>query len=229
MIKPLSSLITGVALFSVVSANAVIYNDSIGENFTTAGGGILDITSVEVTHTATDLIFKINLAGDPVATDWGKYLIGLNTVAGGDSAGNGWGRPISMTGMDYFIGSWADWGNGAEVWKYTGTWGLQSATYGSNPDGISFSKDTSSVTIQFGYAGLGLGAGSSFIFDVFTTGGGGTDTAIDALSDPAQTVSAWNTHYGSQSTLLYTIPEPSAAAMLGLGLASLIAYARRRS
>jgi hypothetical protein len=212
-------------------AKAANYSDATGENFTAAGGGILDITSVEVNSTATDLVFKINLAGDPIATDWGKYMIALDTTAGGDSAGNGWARPISMSGMDYWVGSWADSGTGAEVWKYTGAWGVQSATYGSNPDNVGLTKDAASVTIQFAYAGLGLGAGSSFVFDVFTSGGGGTDGAVDALSSAAQSIGDWGNSFASQSTLSFTIPqvpEPTSLAFLGVGSLLLINRMRRR-
>src|SRR5438270_11504007 len=105
---------------AALPAHATIYGDSTGDTFTGAGGGILDITSVEVTSTAADLNFKINLNGDPVATDWGKYMIGLDTAGGGDTTGDAWARPIGMSGgMDYWVGSWVDSGNGAEIWKYT--------------------------------------------------------------------------------------------------------------
>lgn len=215
-----------------INAKAATYLDSTGENFTAAGGGILDISSVEVTSTATDLIFKINVTGDPVATDWGKYMIALDTAPGGATSGNGWNRPISMpSGMDYWVGSWVDSGNGAEVWKYTGAWGVQSATYGANPDNVGTTKDTSSVTVKFAYAGLGLGAGSSFIFDVFTSGGGGTDSAVDALSSATQSIGDWGNSFSSQSTLSFTIPqvpEPASLAFLGLGSLALINRIRRR-
>jgi hypothetical protein len=212
-------------------AQAATYSDPTGDVFTGAGGGILDISSVEVNSTATDLIFKINLAGDPVATDWGKYMIALNTTAGGDSAGNGWSRPISMSGMDYWVGSWANSGNGAEVWKYTGTWGLQSATYAANPDNVGLTKDASSVTVKFAYAGLGLGAGSSFVFDVFTSGGGGGDGAVDALSSATQSIGDWGNAFASQSSVSFTIPqvpEPTALAFVGLGSLALIQRLRRK-
>src|SRR5262245_62082194 len=92
-----------VALLAAPAA-ASTFTDPAGDTFTTAGGGILDILSLEVTNTATDISFRYTLNGDVVATDWGKYMIGIDSVAGGDTAGNGWARPISMpapAGMDY--------------------------------------------------------------------------------------------------------------------------------
>ena len=193
-------------------ASAVTYSDSTGDTFPV--NGIMDITSVEVTHNATDIIFKINLNGNPTADDWGKYMIGIDSTGGGDSSGNAWARPISMPGMDWWIGSWADSGNGAEVWKYTGSWGLQSATYASNPDNVGLTKDTSSVTIKFAYAGLGL---TTFKFDVYTSGGGGGDGAVDALGNPNQTIADWGNSYDSGTLVnTYTIPEPSSLVLVGM-------------
>ena len=207
---------------AAMPAKAATYTDSVGENFTGAGGGILDITSVEVNNTSSDLIFKINLAGDPVATDWGKYMIGITSTTGGDPAGDGWARPIGMSsGMNYWIGSWADSGNGAELRNYTGSWGLQAATYGPNADRISFSKDTSSVTLDVKFGDLGLAVGNSFQFDVYTSGGGGTDSAIDALANPSQSVSDWGNAYNSGAQVdtytLTSVPEPASCVLLGLG------------
>jgi hypothetical protein len=225
------SKISTASLMAVLALNAqaVTYNDSTGEIIS---GAHIDIASVEVNNTATDLIFKINLAGDPVATDWGKYLIGLDTTAGGDVAGNAWARPIGMSsGMDYWVGTWADSGNGAEVYKHTGSWGIQNATY-ALPGGLSFSKNSSSVTITYPYASLGLSPGSTFVFDVYTTAGGGGDGAIDALGNPAQSIANWGDYYNS-GTLVnqYTIPavpEPTSLALLGIGASLIIGRIRRR-
>ena len=212
-----------------LNAQAATYLDSTGEIIS---GAHIDISSVEVNNTATDLIFKINLVGNPVATDWGKYMVGLDTTAGGDVAGNGWSRPIGMSsGMDYWVGSWADSGNGAEVHKYTGSWALQNATYGT-PGGLSVSKDSSSVTITYPYASLGLAPGSTFYFDAYTSGGGPTDGAIDALGNPAQSIAGWSDYYNSGSLVnSYTIPavpEPTALALLGIGASLIIGRIRRR-
>jgi hypothetical protein len=217
--KPQLSALLVISTLASTSAFCATYGDATGE---TIAGGILDITSVEVNNTATALTFKINLAGDPVATDWGKYMIGIDSTAGGDPAGNGWTRPIGMSsGMDYFAAGWVDWGNGAEIRNWTGaSWGLQSATSNPNPDALSISKDTSSVTFTFDFAGLGLAAGSTFLFDVYTSGGG-TDGAIDAAGNPVQTVAGWGDYYNSgANTLSYTIqvvPEPTSAALLAVG------------
>jgi len=53
---------------------AVTYPDAIGD-FTPSGFGYLDITSVVVDNDLTTLSFQINLAGNPLAVDWAKYLI----------------------------------------------------------------------------------------------------------------------------------------------------------
>jgi len=218
MKQPLSALLVVCAL-AATPAYSANYLDSTGE---TISSGILDITSVDVNNTATALTFKINLAGDPVATDWGKYMIGIDSAAGGDAAGNGWGRPIGMaSGMDYWVGSWVDFGNGSEIRKWTGAWNLQSATYNPNPDALSISKDNSSVTVTFNFAGLGLAAGNAFTFDVYTSGGGGGDGAIDALGNPAQSIANWGDAYNSganvRSYTIQVVPEPATGLLLGLG------------
>jgi hypothetical protein len=227
--KLYSKIITATVMAALaINTQAATYGDATGEII---AGPHIDISSVEVNNTATDLIFKINIAGDPVVTDWGKYMIGLDTTAGGDVAGNAWSRPIGMsTGMDYWVGSWADWGNGAEVYNYSGVWSLQNATYGP-VGGLSFSKDSSSVTITYPYASLGLAPGSSFLFDVFTSGGTPTDGAIDALGNPAQSIANWSDYYNSGSLVnSYTIPvpEPTSLALLGIGAAVIIGRIRRR-
>ena len=58
-------------------------------------------------------------------------MVGIDSVTGGATSGNGWGRPISMSGgMDYWIGSWADSGTGQEVYHYSGSsWTKDRASY----------------------------------------------------------------------------------------------------
>src|SRR5882762_4873498 len=95
----LTLTVAALAAAFVSTSRADLYTDTVGDVFP----GIpphMDITSVEVTKNFSDVIFKINLAGDPIAVNWGKYCIGIDTnPATGDTSanGNGWGRAISMT------------------------------------------------------------------------------------------------------------------------------------
>ena len=89
------------------------YTDSTGEISGTIGNHPhLDITSVDVTLdvSALTLTFRIHLNGDPAATNWGKYMVGIRSGDGGATTGNGWGRPIDFTpGMTHWIGAWIEY------------------------------------------------------------------------------------------------------------------------
>jgi hypothetical protein len=220
-----------VAFLAMVTyqASAATYTDTVGDatvggQLGAPGSQILDITSVEVNNNATDLIFKINLNGDPVATDWGKYMVAIDSVPGGDTTGNGWVRPISMSsGMDYWIGSWVDSGNGAQLWTWSGSWNI-TATPG-------ISKDSSSVTLTLPLASMGLSVGNSFVFDVYTSGGGGSDGAVDALGNPNQTIANWSDAYNSAPPYVNTytvVPEPSTIALVAIGGLMLVGRLFRR-
>src|ERR1043165_5876025 len=94
-------------------SRAAIYTDATYEtniNSTFVVFDHLDLTKMEVTNDSTDIIFTLSVRAANITTpDWGKYCIGIDSVSGGDTNGNGWGRPIKMSsGMDYWIGSWVD-------------------------------------------------------------------------------------------------------------------------
>ncbi len=226
------------ALLCAAAANAGIlgsqtYTDSsndIDPGIANAGG-TLDLLSMEVSNTATDIVFRLTVNGNLNATDWGKFMIGISTGGPGDTAGNGWGRPISMTsalgGMDYWIGSWVDGGGGAERRSFNGTsWNLDAATYTSGFGSFSFSGNQ--VTYSMSLSSLGLAVGDTFFFDAFSSGGGGGDSAIDALANPGVSVTGWGGPYNSTSNFSYTVvPAPGAIALMGLA-GGLLARRRRR-
>ena len=242
MLSRLALAFVSAVAFSASSANAQVttYNDAIndiGSGIANAGG-TLDIVRMEVSNTATDIVFRMTVNGfvqGPGSTDWGKFMIGISTGSNaGDSAanGNGWGRPINMAaatgGMNYWIGSWVDSGGGAQRWSYNGTaWSEVAATYSSGFGSFSFVNDQLTYTMSL--ASLGLSVGSTFYFDAYSSGGG-PDSAIDALANPNVSVTGWAGPYTSDSTtgvLSYTVvPAPGAVALLGL--AGLMARRRRR-
>ena len=212
------------------TASAVVIPDATGEEF--SGNAHLDISSVEVTNTPTDITFKINLVGNPVATDWGKYMIGIDAAEGGATSGNGWNRPISMSGgMDYWIGSWADFGTGQEVYHFDGANWVRDRMASELPLPV---VTTDSVALTMPLSLLGFTGNQNqtrdIRFDVYTSGGGGGDSANDASSNPNQSVSNWPGPYDSGnlvSTYTVVIPEPASLGLLGAAALGLLARRRR--
>jgi len=218
-----SLLALGIIGAATIPASAAIFNDATGENFD--GNAHMDIASVEVTNDATNLTVKVTLNGSIASpNDWGKYMMGIDSTAGGDSAGNGWGRPISMPGMDYWIGSWVDSGGGIQLWNYNGaSWvGLAAPI---------LAIGTNSVTWTIPQTSLGLTIGNSFNFDVYTAGGGGGDSANDASSNASQSTTGWSGPYNSSTNVsnytLTAIPEPGVLGLFGLAGLALIRRCRR--
>jgi hypothetical protein len=227
------------------------YTDSVGDIDPTiaTGGGTLDILGMEVTNTATDLNFKLTVNGNVATTDWGKFMIGIGSYNNplGTTTGNGWGRPINLqytpdgfptpAGMDYWIGSWVDGGGGAQLWTWDGAaW----AGPGSLTSFTFTPGTTSDINYTVSLSALGLSPTDQFTFDAYSSGGGSTDTAIDALANPNVAVTSWGETYtskpvtfgggGLNSYTVTAVPEPAtwaAVAIAGVAAAGRLAVRRR--
>ncbi len=217
--------VVAASAFGLWSASAVNYADPGDAGDFTGGVGALDLTSVDVNNDATTLTFTLNLAGDPTAATWYNYYVGISRnlfggVGGNLNATGGWGKDIQMSGggMDFFIGAYPGFG-GYNLLTWTpSSW---SSTSGSA------NQNSTSVAIPVALSALGLNAGDSFTFDVWTSTSGG-DTVLDALSSGAPM--SWNSNPWDTgaNALTYTVavPEPTALALLALGGAVL--FGRRR-
>ena len=244
-----SIVAVGVVSLLVGAAQADVYTDNSGS--TAVGGDIdpfffdqgfthLDITSVEVTNDANFVYFAIQVVGDLDATNWGKYVVGLDTGrnAGDNSTDPGsWNRNVDWgRGITDFVGSWADDGGtgaGAELRSYDGSsWGLTDATYLAGTD-VQADDSGHSSGIQMlavSLASLGLSDGDTLEFDVFTTGGG-ADPGVDHLSRNDAATSAWDVQSVAGDFLSYTIhvvPLPNAALAGLIGLGGLVGVRRLR-
>src|SRR5262245_33867531 len=241
MLKFMTASVAALTLSGAAMAD--VYSDSATDLAATFSAfPHLNITGMEVTNSATQISFRFTLAGDVTATDWGKYCVAINSRPGGDTASNGWVRPISMpVGMDTWLGSWVDGGNGFENRQWNGSgWTLAGATYNGTP-GMSIIKTAGSpsdVTLTLNFADLGLNIGDTFFFDAFTSGGGSTDSAVDSLANPHPSIQNWSDPYSfgpgsddgngrANPELSYTlVPAPGALALLGMGA---LALRRRRA
>jgi hypothetical protein len=221
---------SGAALAAFVASTAFAnpgilastYNDAANDiaNGIATGGGTLDLLGMEVSHTATDVVFSLRVNGNVSgngSVDWGKFMIGIATGNGsGTTSGNGWGRPINMSapngGMTHWIGSWVDSGGGSQLWTHgNGSW--------SGPASLAaFGFSGNTITYTVSMASLGLSVGDTFYFDAYSSGGGGGDGAIDALANPNVSVQGWGDSYTSSAPNIfsYTIPAPGALALLGV-------------
>ena len=231
-----TTLLTGLAL----QANAtpgVTYNDAINDIAPglATGSGTLDLVKMEVSNTATDVVFQLTVNGNIGSTDWGKFMIGIaNNKGYGTSSSDGWGRPITMSangGMTNWIGSWVDGGGGAENRSNQTSWGLTGATYNGNFGGFSLSAGAqSTITYTVSIASLGMSIGDTFSFDAYSSGGGNGDSAVDALANPNVAITSWGQPYdsGASNSFSYTlsaVPAPGAIALMGV--AGLLGRRRR--
>jgi len=205
---------------------------------------------MEVSNTLTDITFKLTVNGNVSTTDWGKFMIGIATQkTDGTLSGNGWGRPINLSydndpfaaqivGMNHWIGSWVDGSSvqaptgGAEFYTYnngSSTWTRNAATWdaGTYPYPYTVTAGAQSTAQwSFPLSLMSLVPGDVIYFDAYSSGGGGGDSAIDALSNPNVSVTGWGGPYTSYTTALggpginaYTVavPEPSSIAAVSLG------------
>lgn len=194
-------------LFFLLSAHLssqTTYNDNTGDidPGIATGNGTLDIVKMEVSQTATDFIFKLTVNGNVSTTDWGKFMVGIATGnTAGTKTSNGWGRPIYMdatesAGMNYFIASWLDVGGGAQLWAYNNT----SSSWTGPASLAAFSINAnaqSTITYTVSYASLGISEPGTVFFDAYSSGGGGSDSAVDALANPNVSISSWGQTYTS--------------------------------
>ena len=189
-------------LWATVVSAAVTYNDSTEDIDAglSDGNGTLDIVSVEVSHTATDVIFALTVDGNVSSDDWGTFMIGIATGGAGTTNSAGWSRPIYLDspigGMNYWIGSRVDSGGEAQLWSYNGMgWNFTGAL-----TAFSFTPGAQSLVIfTVAQADVGLSSGDRFYFDVYASGGLDTDSAVDALSNPNVSIWEWTQAYTSRT------------------------------
>jgi len=228
-----------VLMGKVLPAQTYSYTDAVNDiapDIATADGTI-DILATELAVSPTDLAFKLTVNGNVTTTDWAKFMIGISTgkTAGDTSTnGNGWGRPINMVspvgGMNFWVGSWVDGGGGAQFWAYDdigGSWAEIGSTGGGTfPGTFSFTGGaTSEINFTVDPTLMDLTPADTWYFDIYSSGGGGDDSAVDALSNPNFAITDWGGPYTSNTTNgISVVPEPTSLATLGSAVGAGVAW-----
>ncbi len=209
------------ACIAAGAAFADVYNDASNDLFDN-GFGNLDITSVSVSNTATDVTIAITTRD---FASWTKYMVFIRANGNGDGS-NAWNRPVNQSGgnANHFLGSWVDQNsnNAQNVAFNGGGWDWGNSQTFSN----SVSGNTVSLTVSL--ASLGLSAGDHMYFDVATSGEN-NDPGVDHLSRSTMATTGWGNPSVAGDFLDYRIvPVPTPGAIALLGVAG-IAGRRRRA
>ncbi|MCA9288647.1 MAG: hypothetical protein KDA05_08680 [Phycisphaerales bacterium] len=231
--------VAAVAAAAGIASAHTTYLDPFGASsdvdpfFLNQGFHHLDIVAAEVENESGAFNFDIVVDADIAATNWGKFLIFLDTVPGGRTD-NPWGRAItSGAEADFYIGGWADGGGGAELYRATPTgWEFVSNASPGNAAGLHVRLTNASAGVY--HVGVGDHAignpavGSHIYLDVATTGGTGGDPGVDHLSLGSIATPNWQTGSMSGDFLEYEV-EPAPGSIAVLGIAGLMAGRRRRA
>lgn len=201
-----------------------MYNDATFDLFDNSIGN-LDITSVSVSNTATDITFAVTTRE---FSNWTKYMIFMNTQSVGGTSSNAWARPVVLPGasIEYFVGAWVDAGsNNTQLVKFDN--GSNSWNW-SNYLTLSNSVSYKTVSFTFSLASLNLNPGNQFTFDVATSGSSTNDPGVDHLSRNDPATANWGTPSTAGFFLSYTVtPVPAPGAIALIGLAGLVGKRRR--
>ncbi|HKW30000.1 MAG TPA: PEP-CTERM sorting domain-containing protein [Verrucomicrobiae bacterium] len=237
------------------------YTDVLGDGQGSSNKG-RDISYATIANDANNLYITIALSptGNLETQGSFNYVMAItsgNPSAGGDTSasadfGNPWSRAISIDssfgGMTDWIGAYGAGGSGSASspftsfgfndWVYSGGSWTQIENVASG-EPISMQPSTSTpneftLTVPLSdLSNLNLTPGSSFDFDIDSTGTSAGQTAYDSLvvQGPIQATYSGTAQFNETVLDQYTIssvPEPGTLALAGLSGLSLILFRRRQ-
>lgn len=248
--KTIVSTISALSILAVSSAMAQSTYIGTGNSLASSPADGAAISSVVVNNDANGITFTINTT--EAQASYIFYSIELQIVGqaanGSTSLVNPWGENIgASSGLNALINTYSD--SGASALTYSGGSWTQNASGAYAAGGAGFDY----ATITMPLSSLGLTAGESFYFDVISTyaspSGQSAYGALDSVTGyPAESDGSYQPWLGSNyydsanagasgstfgtAATLYTVtevPEPTTAAVLGLGALLLIRRQFRRA
>ena len=202
----------------------VVYTDAANDLHSFYGGqaSVLNILSVEVSHTSTHIRFSITTNGQSNLFLNDQFAVALSTDANLNRSNQvPTGRPIFFTsngGINYYVDT--DVHYGGWTWFFSrGATAWSSPAQNGSGSSLAPNYDTNTIDIYVSRSSIGLTADGTFYFDVYSQQRGGTGVgAADALSsstttgsptDPFTTTNAlaYATGYPATPTLSLTASD----------------------
>ncbi len=152
----------------------------------------LDLGDLYVCNDNDYWYFYYTINGDIGATNWGKYILYIDTTNDANGATvDAWGRSVTVTDPhkpEYSMNSWVDQlpydGTRVQFFEWTGAAWNQN---GGADDGALVAGATSAI--EWKVARTRIGDPATIWVEVYSTGGGAADPAQDTVNDPADD---WN-------------------------------------
>ena len=225
------SAATTIALASSAMAG-VVYNDSATDvNADMLGNPLMNILSVEVSHTSTNIefLFTLNDFVSPYSSNY--YAIALSTPGAATKTTSVW-NPVNRAsfasngGMNYVVA--ADIDSGGRTWFQShGASGWSTPGQNQNSS-FQSSYETNTMVINVTRSAIGMEGDGTFFFDAWAMAR--NNSVFDALSTNA-TLGSYDSSFTTTSALSYTIgaPVPAPGAFALLGAAGLLGSRRRRA
>jgi hypothetical protein len=179
------------------------------------GNANMDLLDLYVAEDADYLYFAFTVNADIGATNWGKYIIYVDTTNDANGAtSDAWTRNVAVNDPhkpEFGIYSWVDsppYGpDHTQIvpWnQVSGSWDRDSM---STVAACAIGAGATSV-IEWQVAKADLGNPSEMWFEVWDTGGGGSDNAQDTINDPPED---WNaTDWSTTAVLAVSTHYPPA-------------------
>jgi hypothetical protein len=243
-------------------SSGTTYTDVLGDGQGSANL-LRDLSYATISNDAANLYITIGIAPSGNLANGGNfnYGIGITTgspSAGGDTSanatthGNPYSRAISIDssagGMTDWIGIFGAGGSGSVASPFT-SYGYNSYAWNTNGSSLTWSKInqansgmpinaasnavTLTVPLSDFAANLSLTPGTTFYFDIYSTGTSAGQTAYDSLvvQGNIQTTFSATAQYNGTVLDSYTVaavPEPAALTLFAVG-GCCLAFLRRRT
>ncbi|UCF78445.1 MAG: T9SS type A sorting domain-containing protein [Candidatus Eiseniibacteriota bacterium] len=176
------------------------------------GNAVMDLLELYVCNDANYWYFYFTINGDIGTSNWGKYVIYIDTTNDANGAtSDAWGRSVVVTDPhkpEFGLYTWVDAlpydPSDTQVHAWTGSSWSSAGTL----DGVGRSAGSISA-LEWKIAKTTLGSPTQIWCEVWSTGGGTSDNAQDTINDPAED---WNaTDWSSLATLLNSTNVPETA------------------